>query len=210
MAKPNKPKQNHNNKNGQTRFHYTKRPKEEKMEQRPTPPRLSNPSLPPPTSPALQGCRKVETESPQQEPRADVVAKVQTIQQQRAAHALKKINGFPSGPEFLESRKRFKSYASALPAMIHMNGLGQTAAFCLSKGGEYKILYDLLSEWLTKPDQPYRDQKSLIDAITQCDMHAYRLAQAEAIALLEWVKKFADAFLSDPENKDEGNGEKAS
>jgi CRISPR-associated protein Cmr5 len=28
-------------------------------------------------------------------------------------------------------------------------------------------------------------------------MHSYRLAQAEALSLMDWVKKFANAYLAD-------------
>lgn len=126
---------------------------------------------------------------------------MQTLQQQRAAFALKKVKSAldeakadPKRAGF--SEKEFKSQAESFPAMIRMNGLGQAAASYLSKGGAHGKLYKLLSDWLKEPNQPY-PSKDLLDAITQQDMHAYRLAQAEALLLLDWVKKFAKAFAGE-------------
>ena len=125
---------------------------------------------------------------------------MQTIQQQRAGFALTQVQGAASHFNS-KQQTEYKSYASALPAMIHINGLGQAAAFYKSKGkGEedkpHEMLYQLLSDWLTKPNQPYAGANDLIQAITVQDMHQYRLAQAEAQALMDWVKKFAKAYMA--------------
>lgn len=121
---------------------------------------------------------------------------MQTIQQERAKYALEQVQAAAKSSEFL-------SYASAMPAMIVMNGLGQTAAFYRSKGTEknakgkaYLELYKLLSDWLKKEGNPY-EEKELLEGITQCNMQSYLLAQAEALALLDWVKKFAKAYMKE-------------
>ncbi|MFI0399400.1 MAG: type III-B CRISPR module-associated protein Cmr5 [Thiolinea sp.] len=116
---------------------------------------------------------------------------MQTIQQQRAKYALDEVK---AALDRGVNKKEYKSYASSLPAMIHMNGLGQAAAFFKSKGGTHRELYNLLSGWLTQANQPYVG-KDLLEGITTENMHAYRLAQAEAQALMDWVKKFAKAFM---------------
>jgi len=85
------------------------------------------------------------------------------------------------------------SCANALPAMILMNGLGQAAAFYKSKGGKYERLYKLLSDWLKQSGKPYAG-KELLSGITTSDAKTYRAAQAEALAYLQWVKKFAKAY----------------
>jgi CRISPR-associated protein Cmr5 len=118
---------------------------------------------------------------------------MQTMQQKRAKYALEKVES--ARKLNVKQQKEYKSYASGFPAMIQMNGLGQAAAFYFSQGGTHKILYDLLSGWLTQPDQPYAGIRDLLHGVTQRDMHAYRLAQAEALALLEWVKQFAKAYM---------------
>jgi CRISPR-associated protein Cmr5 len=126
---------------------------------------------------------------------------MQTLQQRRARFALEKVKfalaeakADPKRAGF--SQKEFKSQAESFPAMIRMNGLGQAAAFHFSKGGAHGRLYKLLADWLKEPGQPYQG-KDLLEGITQQDMHAYRFAQAEALLLLDWVKKFANAFAED-------------
>lgn len=130
---------------------------------------------------------------------------MQTIQQKRAQFALEKITRLANGQHI--NKKEFNSYAAGLPAMIHMSGLGQAAAFYKAKGGEHGRLYDLLSEWLTRRDQPYGNQSKgensgkphddLLQGITRESMHHYRLAQAEAQALMDWVKKFSSAYMTE-------------
>lgn len=124
---------------------------------------------------------------------------MQTLQQKRAAHALLRIEGLKDAPFAGE----LKSYVKALPAMIHMNGLGQAAAFYRAKSNgsdtkalAYRETYGVLSDWLTAPGGPYYDRDDLLEGITQTDMACYRLAEAEALAYLDWLKKFADAFIA--------------
>jgi CRISPR-associated protein Cmr5 len=119
---------------------------------------------------------------------------LQTIQQQRANYALEQVNeAIKRGV----NQKEYKSYASGLPAMIHMNGLGQAVAFYRSKKDTHQELYDLLSGWLTKQGQPYQDYNDLLLGITHSDRYTYQNAQAEAQALMDWVKKFANAFMGE-------------
>lgn len=125
------------------------------------------------------------------------------MQQERAAFALKRVQEAKEKKSL--SQKEYKSYASSLPAMIHTNGLGQAAAFFKSKKGTHAELYDVLSDWLRKENQPFAG-KELLDGITTSDMHTYRLAQAEAQALMDWVKKFAKAYMDEKDNK-KGNEE---
>lgn len=123
----------------------------------------------------------------------------QTMQQQRAAYALERVKA-ASGNSQTNHQKEYKSYASQLPAMIHMNGLGQAAAFFRAKGGTHLELYNVLSEWLCKEQQPYNGCKDLLEGITTKDLHHYRLAQAEAQMLMDWVKKFAKAYMTSNED----------
>lgn len=117
---------------------------------------------------------------------------IQSIEQQRAKYALKKVQAV-SPTDYQE----WLSRANEMPAMIQMNGLGQTVAFYLSKGGVHKKMYDLLSHWLCMEIKTLPSDNDLINGITQCDMHTYRKAQAEAQALLIWVKKFSKAYCKE-------------
>jgi CRISPR-associated protein Cmr5 len=134
---------------------------------------------------------------------------MQTMQQRRAADALKRVEEVKGKP----FDDRFKAYVQAMPAMIHMNGLGQTAAFYRSKSGgkdsgakAYDAVYQILSDWLTGKGQVYQTSgnvpcQDLLEGITQETAHKYRLAEAEALAYLEWLKKFAEAFIEDKSNE---------
>lgn len=128
------------------------------------------------------------------------------MQQQRAKFALERVKQATHDLKEKE-QKEYKSYASQLPFMIHANGLGQAAAFYRSKGEKstHFLLYQLLSDWLTgnvdniegfnKETQPFHQHEDLLDGITKENMSVYIVAQAEAMVFMDWVKKFADAFM---------------
>lgn len=125
-----------------------------------------------------------------------------SIEQMRAAHALEGVKSA------IENKvdKEFVSYASGFPMMIHTNGLGQAVAFYAGKKEkEYKELLNMLKEWLASTDRPFAGQKDLLNAITNNNMQTYMLAQAEAMAYLVWVKKFAKALI-DTDSKGGDNG----
>ena len=122
-----------------------------------------------------------------------------TPEQERAAFALERIKELAKDWQTdLKKQKEFNSYASAMPFMIHANGLGQTAAFYRRKGTvhTYYKLYALLGDWLNKDGRPFAGKGDLLDAITQSDQDAYLAAQIEALLFLDWVKKLASAFLA--------------
>ena len=131
----------------------------------------------------------------------------QTQSQRRAAAALQAVKKIEK-QEDAKLKDRFRSYAQSLPAMIQMNGLGQTAAFCRSRTGAsdqaYQELYGVMSHWLTAEGQPYAEHQDLLEALTAAPMGPYRAAQVEVLAYLDWVKRFAAAFLHVP---DESLGE---
>lgn len=115
---------------------------------------------------------------------------MQSIEQQRAKAAL----------DWAESQGKnvdsdTVSAAVGMPAMILMNGLGQTAAFYKSKGkAHYTNLYDELSKWLIRSDKPYAGKENMLKGIVEGNAKDYRAAQVEALAYLQWVKKFAKAY----------------
>lgn len=122
-----------------------------------------------------------------------------TLQQRRAHFALIHIRRLADEWQAeLKKQKEFNSYASAMPFMIHADGLGQTAAFYRRKGPDhtYYRLYKLLGDWLSQPDQPFAGRPDLLEGITESDMDTYLAAQVEAMLFLDWVKKLAGAFLA--------------
>lgn len=118
---------------------------------------------------------------------------MQTLQQQRAKHALAQIKGWVA----LNEGSKLKARCSELPYMVHANGLGQAVAFFKSKGEKdgYGYVFVALQGWLSQPGRPFAGQHDLMQAIVSADLHRYRLAQAEAIHYMDWVKKFASAYL---------------
>jgi len=128
---------------------------------------------------------------------------MRTLDQDRARHALEKVEGLKSKSE--RYRRDYVSSVENLPASIIMNGLGQALATLLAaaaRGEEsandpHRALYRNLEEWLCRddPQAPYPRQSDLMRAILSYDRFSYIQAQAEAMAWLEWHKKFAVAFL---------------
>ena len=126
---------------------------------------------------------------------------IQTLAQKRAKHALAQVTAMPQDDEHIASQ------IAGFPAMILMSGFGQACAFYLSKGKStnglpMKLAYEALQSWLTSRDRPYsKHPRQLMCAITESDAATYRLAQAEALAYLDWLKKFAVAFLKRTDNE---------
>lgn len=118
---------------------------------------------------------------------------MQTLQQKRASDALRQVKALVP----LNEGDKLKARASELPFMIHTSGLGPALAFFKSKKEKdgYDHLYRILQSWLTQPGRPFAQQADLMLAITQADFRTYRMAQAEAIVYMDWVKKFAKAYL---------------
>jgi len=108
---------------------------------------------------------------------------LQTISQQRAKHALAQVQSWTD----VAQHKELKSYTVGMPAMILMSGFGQTCAFYKSKGGNHTVVLQALQGWLGKGE--------IISLITQSSAQDYQLAQAEALEYLNWLKKFAKAYL---------------
>ena len=131
----------------------------------------------------------------------------QSLSQRRAKHALAAIRD-------LENKEygHYVSYVNGLSAAILQNGLGQALATLIAGAkvnesrrskdeAAHESLYRQISKWLCDPreDAPYSDKGDVLEAITQHGEDAYLRAQAEALAYLEWLKKFANAFLKRPE-----------
>ena len=107
-----------------------------------------------------------------------------------------------------DKRDNFVSYAENMPASILINGLGQAVATLRTqaKGNQedpHMAVYNAVQGWLCRKDTeaPYPAAADLLEAITSGDRESYQHAQAEALAYLEWYKKFAVAFLKKPDKQ---------
>ena len=124
------------------------------------------------------------------------VSALQLVDQRRAQFALEKVRQ--------NLTAEFRSHVRSMPSMILRNGLGQASAFYLAKK-ERRAVFNVLSEWLCSPEQVYEGCDNLIDGVTTKDMYAYRVAEAEAMAMLIWLKKFAECFCPKESEKNSGS-----
>lgn len=124
---------------------------------------------------------------------------MRTLGQKRAEFALNevlKIDG--------NIKKDFKNFSAGAPSMILQNGFGQALAFWLSKGTDKHIkLFDIVMEWLSydngkdvkNPFASKKERREFIKELSEMDQKHYLTAQKETLALLEWVKRYANAGL---------------
>ncbi|NLO90103.1 MAG: type III-B CRISPR module-associated protein Cmr5 [Clostridia bacterium] len=133
---------------------------------------------------------------------------IRTLGQLRAEDALNQVRKIEKecSPEVQE---KFATYTEGLPAAILNNGLGQACAALLAraegkKDDAHYLLFEALEKWLCRddPHAPYRKSENLMDAIVGGSRSDYILAQEEALAWLEWLKKFAVAFFKKHEKKE--------
>ncbi len=122
-----------------------------------------------------------------------------TLEQRRASFALAFIETIKE-----EDKEKLKTHIHKTPSLILQCGLGQALAFLLAdaegKLTPSKKLYTTLQDWLcgVRDDKhPMRvySQAELIDALVNGSRSEYFRAQEEALMLLNWLKKFADAKL---------------
>ena len=125
------------------------------------------------------------------------------LEQERAKNALACVDGLRDKSH--EFKKLYRAYSDRLGPTIVMNGLGQAlateraAARAASKSDREKAhneLYVNIQSWLCRKDGGvYPDSGDLLTAIMDGDESLYLRAQAEALAWLEWHKKFCRASL---------------
>ncbi len=129
-----------------------------------------------------------------------------TREQQRAQHALQCVNQVQTKAK--KFRDEYKSYAESLPANIVMNGLGQACAMLLAQAkgksadqDAHRLLYDHLQDWLCGREHGvvYPNEPDLVKAVINHGQQEYVRAQFESLAYLNWLKKFAQAYLAGEE-----------
>lgn len=123
------------------------------------------------------------------------------LEQGRAAMAYK----YAEEGARLSKKKEYKSYVKKMPMMIKTNGLGAAVAFAFSKGSKdgrpdrnnpWGLIYAQLDEWIGKEKQLMSfDQKSFANALTELDSAQYRAVTNEVLALLNWMRRFADGLI---------------
>lgn len=133
-----------------------------------------------------------------------------SLEQQRAADALKRTKDLEKETD--EFKRRYRSYIDRIGPTILMNGLGQALATELASAGEnrnteqkaHKQVYESLELWLcNNRNGVYPPNSDLLDAIMNKEESLYLHAQAEALAWLQWHKKFCRAILPADEEGDQ-------
>ena len=135
---------------------------------------------------------------------------MRTIEQQRAANALTRVNALAG--ESITFRARYRKYVDRLGPAVVMNGLGQAlateraaAGACPAADDEkaHHALYAGVSNWLCRQDGGiYSPGNDLLQEIMEHDEQSYLRAQAEALAWLEWHKKCCRALFPDEEERE--------
>lgn len=125
---------------------------------------------------------------------------MRTLGQKRAEYALERVLAATNCKSEKE-KKDFQSFSAGAPSMILQNGFGQTLAFWLAKGKpEHMALFDILTRWLKHTDAKNfgecKQTKDYIQKLSTMEQCEYLNNQNETLALLEWVKRFANADLS--------------
>lgn len=123
---------------------------------------------------------------------------IRSMEQDRAEFALKQIEAAHKLSGDLP--KEIRRHLNGLPALIRMNGLGQALAFFRMKGeaSSHRHIYTMVGTWLcaaSSKGRIFTEHNDALTAITCSDVQHYMAAQNEALALLEWLKKFAVALL---------------
>ncbi len=116
---------------------------------------------------------------------------ITTKEQQRAKFALDKINSLGK----IDSETA--NFFVGLPTMLLTNGLGQTLAFLLSKkgkdnkyGNKYITAFEAIREHL-KGD---KDNLKFLGNFNSMNQKDYLENQKEALAVANWLKRYARAF----------------
>lgn len=140
-----------------------------------------------------------------------------TREQKRAHNALQFIK-IDAARLTSSNKQKLHTHIRKAPVQVLQNGLGQMLAFLAAdnggkRNGEHKderkpsgIFYDYLKDWLCgamDTDHPCRvypeTETGLLEQLVAGDRNQYIQAQRETLALFNWLKKFADAWLSEGE-----------
>lgn len=109
-----------------------------------------------------------------------------------------------------EFEAKYNSHVRDLPTMIQVNGLAQTLAFLKAKAKEnepknrkedFVLAFHHLSNWVCSCLN-WGEGDLLHRVLMTENTQSYRQATTEALAFLQWLKRFAEAELkSEKDNK---------
>lgn len=118
------------------------------------------------------------------------------IEEGRASFAYEKVQEISQK----DCAGEYKSYVKKFPSYIQTNGLGAAIAFAYSKKNKsaWKALYQHLQQWLKQ--QKFIDNQELVEAVISWNSPKYRAATIETLALLNWMRRFAEGMIEKNSN----------
>lgn len=129
---------------------------------------------------------------------------LRTLEQDRANFAWNCVKKIKNQDEI---EKRYKSFVKKSSALVLTNGLGNTLVFYQSKSGEnkpeaqaYKRLYEHIDAWLRSQKLIDQDVMQWIKSENTSSLDVIK-ATKETLALINWLKRFADAELKGDETE---------
>ncbi len=114
------------------------------------------------------------------------------LEHERAAYAYDCIQGIKKNHPDIEGKYRSAVLSSG--ALIQKAGLMQTLAFYLSKKNHYEELADHILCWI-KGHNRKGEAKLLFEQLLNVDDDAIIEKTMEAMALITWLKRFAEGVL---------------
>lgn len=132
---------------------------------------------------------------------------IDRIERGRAAHAFQTVYDYITRLPDEKGRKEYVAHLKKVPSMIQVNGLGQTLAFLYAKGGQDRVVYRQLESWLRhNPAEilpPYDEGQNggFVKTVVNLPSREYRIMTKEALALLNWMRRFAGGLKDDLEQR---------
>lgn len=119
---------------------------------------------------------------------------ISLVENGRAKYAFTQVEKLLSS--YPNKQSDITSYIKRLPVMIKTNGLGQALAFYYSKEKEHKAIYRAIAGWFSNENNYslITFQGEFIEEITVMNRDTYRFVTNEVIALLNWMRRFADGY----------------
>jgi CRISPR-associated protein Cmr5 len=116
---------------------------------------------------------------------------MRTLAQQRSQFALEKLAALRV------DKDQFTREVTSFPSLVLQNGFGQAMAFNLSKEVKEKAeIVALIRQWLvSRRKLEAKDNREFLLQLSKMPVTDYLAAQREALAFIEWVKRFANAGL---------------
>ncbi|MCG8331771.1 MAG: type III-B CRISPR module-associated protein Cmr5 [Chitinophagales bacterium] len=128
------------------------------------------------------------------------------LEQGRAKYAYDQVE--KASTQLGKDAKEYKAYVKKMPMYIKVNGLGATMSFAFykkRKNQAWALLYSDIEGWLKKDHKALIDfnDDELVASLIKEESATYRAVTIEVLALLTWLKRFADGLIEgEAENTD--------